>query len=67
VRTGTALSAKKTTAGSTTVASKEERRSLNPKSKEWAGVYKDAKIAMGNMEPSEFTFTGLMLRTLGPR
>jgi hypothetical protein len=31
----------------------DERKRLNVKSKEWAGVYADAKIAMGNMEPSE--------------
>lgn len=33
---------------------KVERKKLNPKSKEWAGVYGDAKAAMGNMEPSTF-------------
>jgi len=32
---------------------KDERRSLNPKSKEWAVVYGDAKAAMGGMEPSK--------------
>ena len=30
-----------------------EKRGLNVKSREWAGVYADAKVAMGNMEPSE--------------
>jgi hypothetical protein len=34
---------------------KDERKVLNPKSKEWAGVYGDAKAAMGNMEPSKLT------------
>ena len=36
---------------------KDERRSLNPKSKEWAVVYGDAKAAMGGMEPSKLTPT----------
>lgn len=30
----------------------KEKKSLNVKSKEWAGAYRDAKVAMGNMEPS---------------
>lgn len=34
------------------VENKVATRTLNPKSKEWAGVYRDAKVAMGNMEPS---------------
>jgi len=32
---------------------KDERRPLNPKSKEWASLYGDAKAAMGGMEPSK--------------
>ena len=38
-----------------TVGKKDERKPLNPKSKEWAGAYNDAKAAMGNMEPSMFS------------
>jgi hypothetical protein len=34
---------------------KDERRSLNPKSKEWTSLYGDAKAAMGGMEPSKLT------------
>jgi hypothetical protein len=39
------------------VGKKDERRSLNPKSKEWASLYGDAKAAMGGMEPSKLTPT----------
>lgn len=38
------------------VTEKVERKKLNPKSKEWAGVYGDAKVAMGNMDPSTSLF-----------
>lgn len=38
-----------------TTGKKDERKALNPKSKEWAGVYGDAKAAMGGMEPSKLT------------
>lgn len=38
------------------VAAKKERKTLNAKSKEWNGVYNDAKAAMGNMEPSKLSF-----------
>jgi hypothetical protein len=34
---------------------KDGRKKLNPKSKEWAKAYADAKVEMGNMEPSTFT------------
>jgi len=37
------------------VGKKDERRSLNPKSKEWTSLYGDAKAAMGGMEPSKLT------------
>jgi hypothetical protein len=30
---------------------------LNVKSKEWNGVYNDAKTAMGNMEPSKLSLS----------
>jgi hypothetical protein len=36
---------------------KDERRPLNPKSKEWTSLYGDAKAAMGGMEPSKLTPT----------
>jgi hypothetical protein len=39
------------------VGKKDERRSLNPKSKEWASLYGDTKAAMGGMEPSKLTPT----------
>jgi hypothetical protein len=34
---------------------KDGRKKLNPKSKEWAKAYADAKVEMGNMEPSTST------------
>jgi hypothetical protein len=37
------------------VGKKDERRALNPKSKEWTTLYGDAKVAMGGMEPSKLT------------
>jgi len=46
---------------------KDERRSLNPKSKEWAVVYGDAKAAMGGMEPSKLTPTSCDLADNSPR
>jgi hypothetical protein len=39
------------------VGIKDERRPLNPKSKEWTTLYGDAKAAMGGMEPSKLTPT----------
>jgi hypothetical protein len=38
------------------VGKKDERRALNPKSKEWTSLYGDAKAAMGGMEPSKLFF-----------
>jgi hypothetical protein len=39
------------------LVAKKERKTLNVKSKEWNGVYNDAKTAMGNMEPSKLSLS----------
>jgi hypothetical protein len=41
-------------------ARRGERRTLDPKSKEWEGLTREAKKAMGGMQPSEYFNSGMV-------